>query len=88
MAANQPGEARASGSHSRVLPPIIPSVAAGLHFAQPAQSTGRFAALAFGLIVYGVVLKAAITSGAWFGRDRTITARVSHDDEHTQPLPP
>jgi len=27
-----------------------------------------FAALAFGLIVYGVALTAAIISGAWFGR--------------------
>jgi Na+-driven multidrug efflux pump len=34
-----------------------------------------FAALAFGLIVYGVTLTAAITSGAWFGRERTINAR-------------
>jgi hypothetical protein len=33
-----------------------------------------FAALAFDLIVYGVALTAAITSGAWFGRDRTINA--------------
>jgi hypothetical protein len=30
-----------------------------------------FAALALGLIVYGVVLTAAIVSGAWFGRERT-----------------
>jgi hypothetical protein len=28
-----------------------------------------FAALAFGLIVYGVALTAAITSGAWFNRE-------------------
>jgi hypothetical protein len=28
-----------------------------------------FAALAFGLIVYGVTLTAAITSGAWFNRE-------------------
>jgi len=28
-----------------------------------------FAALAFGLIVYGVALTAAIRSGAWFGRE-------------------
>jgi hypothetical protein len=34
-----------------------------------------FAALAFGLIVYGVVLTAAITSGAWFDRERSIKAR-------------
>jgi len=34
-----------------------------------------FAALAFGLIVYGVALTAAITSGAWFGRERSINAR-------------
>jgi putative MATE family efflux protein len=34
-----------------------------------------FAALAFGLIAYGVALTAAITSGAWFGRDRSINAR-------------
>ena len=34
-----------------------------------------FAALALGLIVYGVALTAAITSGAWFGRERTINAR-------------
>jgi len=27
--------------------------------------------LAFGLIVYGVALTAAITSAAWFGRERT-----------------
>jgi Na+-driven multidrug efflux pump len=30
-----------------------------------------FAALAFGLIVYGLTLTAAIISGAWFGRERT-----------------
>jgi len=30
-----------------------------------------FAALAFGLIVYGVTLTAAVRSGAWFGRERT-----------------
>jgi Na+-driven multidrug efflux pump len=34
-----------------------------------------FAALAFGLIVYGVTLTAAITSGAWFGRERSVNAR-------------
>ena len=34
-----------------------------------------FAALAFGLIVYGVTLTAAITSGAWFGRQRSVSAR-------------
>jgi len=34
-----------------------------------------FAALAFGLIVYGVALTAAITSGAWFDRVRSIKAR-------------
>jgi Na+-driven multidrug efflux pump len=34
-----------------------------------------FAALALGLIVYGVTLTSAITSGAWFGRERTINAR-------------
>ena len=34
-----------------------------------------FAALAFGLIVYGVALTAAVRSGAWFGRERTINAR-------------
>jgi Na+-driven multidrug efflux pump len=34
-----------------------------------------FAALAFGLVVYGVVLTTAIISGAWFGRQRTIKAR-------------
>src|SRR5205807_1916130 len=34
-----------------------------------------FAALAFGLIVYGVALTAAIISGAWFGRERSINAR-------------
>jgi Na+-driven multidrug efflux pump len=34
-----------------------------------------FAALAFGLIVYGIALTAAIRSGAWFGQERTITAR-------------
>jgi hypothetical protein len=34
-----------------------------------------FAALAFGLIVYGVTLTAAIISGAWFGRERSINAR-------------
>jgi len=34
-----------------------------------------FAALAFGLIVYGVALTAAITSGAWFDRERSIKAR-------------
>jgi hypothetical protein len=34
-----------------------------------------FAALALGLIVYGVVLTAAITSGAWFDRERSIKAR-------------
>jgi Na+-driven multidrug efflux pump len=34
-----------------------------------------FAALAFGLVVYGVVLTTAIISGAWFGRERTIKAR-------------
>jgi hypothetical protein len=34
-----------------------------------------FAALALGLIVYVVVLTAAIVSGAWFGRERTIKAR-------------
>src|SRR5437762_2971021 len=31
-----------------------------------------FAALAFGLIVYGITLTAAITSGAWFGRDSAL----------------
>jgi hypothetical protein len=31
-----------------------------------------FAALALGLIVYGVALTAAIVSGAWFGRERSI----------------
>jgi hypothetical protein len=30
-----------------------------------------FAALALGLVVYGVALRAAIMSGAWFGRERT-----------------
>jgi putative MATE family efflux protein len=34
-----------------------------------------FAALAFALIVYGVMLTAAITSGAWFGRERSTNAR-------------
>jgi hypothetical protein len=34
-----------------------------------------FAALAFGLIVYGVMLTAAVRSGAWFGRQQSITAR-------------
>jgi hypothetical protein len=34
-----------------------------------------FAALALGLIVYGVMLTAAVRSGAWFGRERTINAR-------------
>ena len=34
-----------------------------------------FAALAFVLILYGVALTAAITSGAWFGRERSINAR-------------
>jgi hypothetical protein len=34
-----------------------------------------FAALALGLIVYGVALTAAITSGAWFDRERSIKAR-------------
>ena len=34
-----------------------------------------FAALTFGLIVYGGALTATITSGAWFGRERTIVAR-------------
>jgi MATE family, multidrug efflux pump len=34
-----------------------------------------FAALASGLIVYGVVLTAAIISGAWFGRERSRNAR-------------
>ena len=29
-----------------------------------------FAALAFGLLVYGVALTAAVRSGAWFGRER------------------
>jgi hypothetical protein len=33
-----------------------------------------FAALAFGLIVYGVALTAAITSAAWFGRDSAFEA--------------
>jgi hypothetical protein len=33
-----------------------------------------FAALAFGLVVYGVVLTTAIISGAWFGRDWTLGA--------------
>jgi Na+-driven multidrug efflux pump len=31
-----------------------------------------FATLALGLVVYGVVLTAAIISGAWYGRDRTL----------------
>jgi hypothetical protein len=39
-----------------------------------------FAALAFGLIVYGIALTTAITSGAWFGRERS-DARGSHNDE-------
>ena len=34
-----------------------------------------FAALALGLFVYGVALTAAITSGAWFDRERSIKAR-------------
>jgi putative MATE family efflux protein len=34
-----------------------------------------FAALALGLIVYGVALATAITSGAWFGRERTDARR-------------
>jgi hypothetical protein len=34
-----------------------------------------FAALALDLIVYGVALTAAITSGAWFDRERSIKAR-------------
>jgi Na+-driven multidrug efflux pump len=34
-----------------------------------------FAALAFGLVVYGVMLTAAIISGAWFGREQSIKAR-------------
>ena len=29
-----------------------------------------FAALALGLVAYGVILSAAIRAGAWFGRDR------------------
>jgi hypothetical protein len=33
-----------------------------------------FAALAFGLIVYGVSLTAAIISGAWFGREQVVNA--------------
>jgi hypothetical protein len=31
--------------------------------------TWLFAALAFGLIVYGVMLTAAVKSGAWFNRE-------------------
>jgi MATE family, multidrug efflux pump len=31
-----------------------------------------FAALALGLIVYGVTLTVALTSGAWFGREKSI----------------
>jgi len=34
-----------------------------------------FVALAFGLIIYGVVLTAAVRSGAWFGREGSIKAR-------------
>jgi hypothetical protein len=34
-----------------------------------------FAALALGLIVYGVALAAAIKSGAWFGRERPVNPR-------------
>jgi hypothetical protein len=30
----------------------------------------------FAALVYGVALTAAIISGAWFGRDRTINARA------------
>jgi Na+-driven multidrug efflux pump len=40
-----------------------------------------FAALALGLIVYGVALTAAIISGAWFGRDWKLEGRrVPHVD--------
>jgi putative MATE family efflux protein len=39
-----------------------------------------FAALALGLIVYGVVLTAAITSGAWFGRERSKNTRVASNN--------
>jgi len=46
-----------------------------LAFPLTASLNWLFAALALGLIVYGVALTAAITSGAWFGRDRTINAR-------------
>jgi len=35
-----------------------------------------FAALGLGLIVYGVVLTVAVTSGAWFGRERSKNTRV------------
>jgi hypothetical protein len=45
-----------------------------------------FAALAFGMIVYGVALTAAITSGAWFGRERTINAR-GYPRHRGYPLP-
>jgi hypothetical protein len=45
-------------------------------------------ALAFGLIVYGVALTAAITSGAWFGRDSALEAspalRMRRKDAHVE----
>ena len=50
----------------------------GFDFIRPLPGDGMywlFAALALGLIVYAVGLTVAITSGAWFGRERTINAR-------------
>ena len=54
-----------------------------LAFPLTASLNWLFAALAFGLIVYVVALTTAITSGAWFSREQTITAHASHNDEST-----
>jgi Na+-driven multidrug efflux pump len=42
-----------------------------------------FAALALGLVTYGVALTAAVKSGAWFDRGRFSNAHVSSIDERS-----
>ena len=56
-------------------PVVLRSTVAGLGLRLTGSVNWLFAALALGLIVYAVGLTVAITSGAWFGRERTINAR-------------
>jgi hypothetical protein len=52
---------------------VIVAIGGGWLALRPTDSLNwLFAALALGLIVYGVSLTTAIMSGAWFGRERFI----------------